>query len=68
MSDITIYVGDLLRTARKSKGLTQKEMGERVGITESAYSRYESGKQNLTLDTLQKVAEAMGVSVRIFID
>lgn len=68
MSDITIYVGDLLRAARKSKGLTQKEMGERVGITESAYSRYESGKQNLTLDTLQKVAEAMEVSVRIFID
>lgn len=60
--DIKERVGQQIRNARKAKSLTLKELGERVGVSESVMSRYEKGKQNLTLETLQRVADALGVS------
>lgn len=67
MSEITEQVGKLIREARKAKGLTQKEMGNKMGITEGAYNRYESGKQNLTVDTIGKICNAMGVDFKVLI-
>jgi UDP-N-acetylglucosamine 1-carboxyvinyltransferase len=57
MTDIKLKVGQQIREARKAKGMTQKELGEKLGVSESVVTNYESGKQNLTLETLQKVAE-----------
>jgi UDP-N-acetylglucosamine 1-carboxyvinyltransferase len=54
-------VGVLIRESRKAKGLTLKELGERIGVAESTVSLYESGKQNLTIETLKKVADALGL-------
>ncbi len=68
MSAITEHIGLLIREARKGKGLTQKEVGEKLGITEGAYNRYESGKQNLTVETIGKICNALGVSFKILIE
>lgn len=68
MSDIKQIVGDLIRETRKAKGLTQKELGNLLGLGESGESRvnrYESGKQNPTVETLQKIAEVLDVNVQI---
>lgn len=46
MSEVAQQVGNMIREFRKSKGLTQKDLGERLVITEGAYNRYESGQQN----------------------
>ncbi|GAB4019230.1 helix-turn-helix domain-containing protein [Spirosoma koreense] len=61
MDDIKVRVGQQIREARKAKGFTLKEAGQIVGVAESTFSLYEKGKQNLTLETLQKIAEALGV-------
>ena len=61
--DIIEQAGNLIKEARKSKGLTQKELGEKLGIGESRVSKYESGKENPTLATLQKIADALGVDL-----
>ena len=45
-----------LRDARKGKGLTQKELGEMIGVTRQRITRIESGTQNVTIETLQKLA------------
>ncbi len=58
-------VGELIRETRKAKGLTQKEMGEIMGITEATYGRYESGDANLSLETIENVSKALGVPVNI---
>lgn len=58
-------VGEMIRETRKAKGLTQKELGEKLGISESAVSKYESGKENPTAELIQKVADALGVSLEI---
>ncbi|GAB3805568.1 hypothetical protein GCM10028819_39060 [Spirosoma humi] len=66
MSIIRQKVGQSIREARKARGLTQKELGQNLGVADSVITNYESGKQNLTIDTLQKVAEVLGVEVSSF--
>ncbi len=68
VASIKEQVGQQIRAARKAKGLTQKELGEKLGVADSVITNYESGKQNLTIDTLQKVADVLGVDVRSFFD
>ena len=48
-----------LRDARKESGLTQKELGEMIGVTRQLITRIESGTQNITIETLQKLAGAL---------
>ena len=53
--------GELIRHARMSAGLTQKELGNRAGIAEPTIGRYELGKLNPKPATLKKIAAALGV-------
>ena len=58
-------IGKLIKAARKQRNLTQKELGEILGLAESTVTNYEAGRQNLTLDTLDKIAEALQVELLI---
>ena len=51
--------------ARKSSGLTQKQLSERTGITQGDISRLENGNANPSLRTLQRLAEGMGMKLDI---
>lgn len=53
----------MLRTIRKSRGLTMKELGKIVGVSESAISQYETGKREADFETLLRLGEALGCSV-----
>ena len=50
-----------LKTLRLEKGLTQKQLGERSGIADPTIRKYESGKLNPKLETIQKLADALQV-------
>ena len=65
MSEAAQQVGEMIREARKSKGLTQKELGEKLGVTTQAINGYESGGQNLTVRTLKKIADALELPLLI---
>ena len=54
---------DLVAT-RKSQGLTQKQMAQRMDTTQAAVSRFESGRTDPHLSTLRSYAMALGVVVR----
>ncbi len=51
--------------ARIAAGLTQKELAQRMGTTQSAIARLEAGERTPTLDTLQRLAKALGISFTI---
>jgi transcriptional regulator with XRE-family HTH domain len=53
-------LAEKLIRARKSAGLTQAELAERMHTTQSAIARLESGTLPARLDTLQRYAEATG--------
>ena len=56
-------VGENIKAIRKKKGITQKKLGELCGIAESNIRKYENGKQNPKIETIDKIASALGVSI-----
>ena len=51
--------------ARKSSGLTQKQLSEKTGIAQADISKLESGNGNPSVRTLQRLAAGMGLRVKI---
>ncbi|WP_281680202.1 helix-turn-helix domain-containing protein [Synergistes jonesii] len=51
--------------ARKANGLTQKQLAEKTGITQSDISKLENGGANPSLRTLRRLAAALGMRVKI---
>lgn len=47
---------------RQKAGITQKEFADKLKTTQSVISRIENGRQNISLDMLQRIAEALGKS------
>src|SRR5918997_696642 len=52
-------IGMLVRDARRHRGLTQQQLAERLGTSQSAVARIEQGGQNLTLELLGRLSEAL---------
>lgn len=51
--------------ARRSSGLTQKELSERTGIAQGDISKLENGNGNPSIRTLQRLASAMGMTLKV---
>jgi ribosome-binding protein aMBF1 (putative translation factor) len=51
--------GFVLRELRQRAGLSQRELAERIGSTQSAIARMEKGEAEPKLCTLEKLAEAL---------
>ena len=59
---------DIIRAivdARVSQNLTQKELAERTGINQADISKLENGTRNPSLRLLQRLAEGMGMVLKI---
>ena len=52
-----------LRKLRKSKGLTQTEIAQFIGITQNSYSYWENDKVKIDNASIVKLADFFGVSV-----
>src|SRR3954463_13285062 len=52
-------IGSLVRDARRHRGLTQQQLADRLGTSQSAVARIEQGGQNLTLDLLGRLSTAL---------
>lgn len=58
-----------LRNARLSAGLTQKKMGELLGLTMAGYRQKEIGQRRITIDEAQAIAKLLNKSLDdIFLD
>ncbi len=56
-------VGRRVGEVRRKAGLTQEQLGARIGTTMKNVQRIEGGRQNLTLATLARLAHALGAAV-----
>ena len=59
---ISREVGNRLKESRKSKGLTQREVSQMLGIVLQQYQTYESGRYELDYDKLIKLCKILDVS------
>lgn len=55
--------GDLLREARRRAGLTQIQLGRRLGLSQSAIARWERGDVKPSLETLRELIRACGLEL-----
>lgn len=56
-------IGERIKICRTNKGLSQKEVALNVGIDQAQYSRIESSKVEPTISSIEKIAEALNISV-----
>ena len=54
--------GDRLRKARQSRQLTQFELSQQTGLAQAYLSQLESGQRQASLDSAQRLAQALEVS------
>lgn len=52
-----------LRKTRENKGLTIKEQAERFRVSEGTLARLEQGKTNVSINTMENIAIALGKTV-----
>lgn len=64
MSNRLNDIGTLFHNRRKELGLTQKQLGDKVGVSKSEISKIENGR-GITVATISRLSEALGVSVDI---
>lgn len=60
--------GDHLRTLRISRGITQEALAEDAGFSRSYYTEIETGKRNVSLLNLRKIAKALKTGLGEIVD
>jgi HTH-type transcriptional regulator / antitoxin HipB len=56
-------LGEMIKTARKERSLTQEELGVLVGVQKSQISKLEKNANNVTIQTILKVFTALKANV-----
>jgi transcriptional regulator with XRE-family HTH domain len=68
MTGIDRKIGVRIKQIRKSRGLSQIELAERVGISFQQIQKYEKGVANITVSRLQQLSEALGIHITSFFE
>ena len=61
MSEFKQMVGEQVRRNRKSRGMTQERLADLSGLSFSYISDVERGTRNISLESLGKIIEALGI-------
>lgn len=56
-------VGNNIKKIRKAKGLTQADLGRKLGISQAAIGQFEKGKTSIKIETIEKISKALDVPV-----
>ena len=56
------FVGEAMKAERIKQHLTQEELGEKIGVKRSQICKLESGKSSMTLSTMSRVFQALGIT------
>ena len=56
--------GELIKAKRKNAGLTQRELGERLGVSYQTVAQWENDLRNPKPETLKRISDALGCTIR----
>ena len=68
MSDIAKIIGQRIRNCRTQKGLSQEKLAELAGCHPTYIGQLERGEKNATLESVEKIASAMDISLSELFD
>jgi transcriptional regulator with XRE-family HTH domain len=66
MENIKQKVGERIKNLRNQKKISQEDLANRAGMARGFVSGVETGKRNITVETLGKILEVLGVSYNYF--
>lgn len=58
-----VEIGAIIATARTRQNMTQAELAEKIGTSQSAINRIEHGKQNASLEIISKISHALRTQI-----
>jgi len=61
--EILRMLGEGIQFLRRKAGMTQQELGELVGLNPNYISAIERGQRNVTIITLQKIGQGLGINI-----
>lgn len=67
-SSILISFGEKVRKFRKERGLSQEELAFNANLHRTYIGMIERGEKNITLTNIQKIANALNVSINDLLD
>ncbi|CAI3957865.1 XRE family transcriptional regulator [Alteromonas sp. KS69] len=62
MSQLSVALGRVIRTSRKSAGLSQEALALQAKVDRSYVGRIERGEANITIELLYQLADVIGVT------
>lgn len=68
VADDSEEIGERIKELRKSKGVSQKELAQKTGLSIGSIQGYEQGRYNPKLEVIVKIAGALGVDLKVFYD
>lgn len=57
--------GEILRNARKKRGITQQKLAEITGFTTRVISYWETGRHEISLKNANIIAKALGITISV---
>lgn len=61
-------IGELIKTVRKERNLTQSQLGELIGVQKAQISKLENNAKNVSIGTILKVFEALEAKVKLTVE
>jgi transcriptional regulator with XRE-family HTH domain len=64
---MSININEKIKRLRKQKGLSQKDLGLRIGVSQQVITNYERGIREPSLEVLLKISGALDVSIETLV-
>ena len=61
-------LGEMIKSVRKERHLTQEQLGELVGVNKSQISKLERNTKNVTIETILKVFRALKTNIKFTVE
>ena len=61
-------LGDMIKSVRKERNLTQEQLGKLIGVQKSQISKLERNTKNVTIETILKVFRALKANVKFSVE
>lgn len=65
---VDVHVGHMIRTTRRTRGMTQQMLAARVGVKFQQVQKYETGANRVSASRLWEIAHVLDVPVQHFFD
>lgn len=60
-----VEIGEIIRDVRLRRGVSQAALAQEIGMYRENYLRIEKGRVNLTVETMMRIAEGLGVRFEV---